>query len=276
MNHSLSTAEKLLYSTVKITSLSNGQAIGTGTGFYVLFNQAYDSFQPVIVTNKHVVDGADQISIRCQTADSETYNPTGDLIEVKVALHDALLNHPDDNVDLCAISIGAILQEAVNRKTPIYYSHITMDLIPDEDDWKYLDAIEEITMVGCPRGLIDEKNNLPIVRRGITATSPSRDYNGKKEFMIDMACFPGSSGSPIFIHNENGYLDRKTQRFNIGQTRLKLLGVLYGGPTLTNSGQVVLNKGFKFQISSMMHLGFAIKSTELKTLETKALKAWGK
>ena len=117
-----------------------------------------------MVTTMLTNTGADQISIRCQTVDSETYNPTGDLIEVKVALHDTLLNHPDNNVDLCAISIGAILQEAVNRKAPIYYSHITMDLIPDEDDWKYLDAIEEITMVGCPRGLIDEKNNLPIVR----------------------------------------------------------------------------------------------------------------
>lgn len=271
MSHSLSTSEILLHSTVKITSISNGQKTGTGTAFYALFNKTNDSVQPVIITNKHVVDGADQISIRCHAADPETYKPTGDLIDVTVALHDTLINHPDSNIDLCSISIGSIIQQAMDRKTPIYYSPVTMEWIPTEEEWQYLDAIEDITMVGCPRGLIDEINNLPIVRKGVTATSPSRDYNGKKEFMIDMACFPGSSGSPIFLYNENGYLDRKTQAYRMGQTRLKLLGILYGGPTLTNSGQIILNKGFEFEVSSMMHLGFAIKSTELKVLETLTL-----
>ena len=66
-------------------------------------------------------------------------------------------------------------------------------------------------------------------------------------------------------------IDRKTQAYRMGQTRLKLLGILYGGPTLTNSGQIILNKGFEFEVSSMMHLGFAIKSTELKVLETLTL-----
>lgn len=36
-------------------------------------------------------------------------------------------------------------------------------------------------------------------RRGITATNINFDYNGKKEFVIDAACFPGSSGFPVFI-----------------------------------------------------------------------------
>lgn len=272
MSQSLSTAEILLHSTVKITSISNGQEISTGTGFYTIFNRNSDSLQPVLITNKHVVDGADQISFRCHIADLENYESTGELLDVNVALHDTLLNHPDNNVDLCAISIGSILQQAMDQKTPIFYAPVTMDWIPDEEEWQYLDAIEDITMVGCPRGLTDEKNNLPIVRKGITATSPSKDYNGKKEFMVDMACFPGSSGSPIFLYNANGYLDRKAQAYHVGETRLKLLGILYGGPTLTNSGQIILNKGFEFEVSSMMHLGFAIKSTEIKVLENLALK----
>lgn len=267
MSQSLSTAETLLHSTVKITSISNEQEISTGTAFYTIFNRTNNSMQPVLITNKHVVDGADKISIRCHIADPETYESTGELLDVTVALHDTLLPHPDNNVDLCAISIGSIIQQAMDQKTPIFYAPVTMDWIPNEEEWQYFDAIEDITMVGCPRGLTDEKNNFPIVRRGITATSPNKDYNGKKEFMVDMACFPGSSGSPIFLYNENGYLDRKTQAYHMGETRLKLLGILYGGPTLTNSGQIILKKGFEFEVSSMMHLGFAIKSTELKVLE---------
>lgn len=60
-------------------------------------------------------------------------------------------------------------------------------------------------MIGYPNGLWDSQNNLPIIRRGITATSVKKDYNGKKEFLIDAAVFPGSSGSPVFIFNEGSY-----------------------------------------------------------------------
>lgn len=274
MSQSLSTAERLLYSTLKITAISNEREIGTGTAFYTIFNKKEDSVQPVLITNKHVVDGVDKIFIRCHIANPETYELTGELLDVTVALHDTLLPHPDNNIDLCAISIGSILQQAMDQNTPIFYAPITMDWIPEEEEWQYFDSIEDITMIGCPRGLTDEKNNFPIVRKGITATSPNKDYNGKKEFMVDMACFPGSSGSPIFLYNENGYLDRKTQCYHMGKTRLKLLGILYGGPTLTNSGQIILNTGFEFEFSSMMHLGFAIKSTEIKVLENHALKVW--
>lgn len=274
MSQSLSIAETLLYSTVKITALLQGEPIGTGTAFYTLFNEVDGFGQPVLITNKHVVSGADQILIRCHTSEQETYTSSGILVDVIVYLNDTLLNHPDEDIDLCAISIGSIIQQAMDRNTAIYYAPITMDWIPEEEDWQYLDAIEDITMVGCPRGLIDTVNNFPIVRKGITATSPNKDYNGKKEFMIDIACFPGSSGSPIFLYNENGYLDRKTQTYTMGQSRLKLLGILYGGPTLTNSGQIVLNKGFQIEVSSMMHLGFAIKSTEVRVLESHALTNW--
>ena len=47
--------------------------------------------------------------------------------------------------------------------------------------------------------LIDEVNNKPVVRKGITATDIRLDYNGRKEFLIDAACFHGSSGSPVFL-----------------------------------------------------------------------------
>lgn len=272
MNDSLSNAEFLLYSTVKITSLLQGKVISTGTAFYTIFNATSTSIQPFLITNKHVVSGADQIHIRCHVSELETYLPSRTLLDVNVSLHDTLLEHPDENIDLCAISIGSILEQAIDKNTPIFYAPITIDLIPEDDEWQHFDAIEDVTMIGCPNGLLDTVNNLPIVRRGITATSLSKNYDGRKEFMIDMACFPGSSGSPVFIYNENGYLDRKTQSFLMGQSRLKLLGILYAGPKLTSSGHIILNKGAQFEVDSMMHLGFVIKSTELKVLALHASK----
>lgn len=75
------------------------------------------------------------------------------------------------------------------------------------------------------------------MRRGSTATHPCLDYNGKKEFMIDAACFPGSSGSPILIFNPSGYTT-KAGNVMIGATRVLLLGVLYAGPQQTAQGEI--------------------------------------
>jgi len=49
-----------------------------------------------------------------------------------------------------------------------------------------------------------QKNNLPIVRKGITATTPYfLNYNGKREFLVDIAAFARfHSGSPIFVTRE--------------------------------------------------------------------------
>jgi len=54
-----------------------------------------------------------------------------------------------------------------------------------------LSAIEDIIMIGYPDGIWDSINNQPIIRRGITATQPKNNFNGKQEFLIDAACFPG-------------------------------------------------------------------------------------
>ena len=61
----LSLAERLLYSTVKLTSLRDGVPTGTGTGFFMQFPAGGGHIVPTIVTNKHVVDGAVQVRVVC-------------------------------------------------------------------------------------------------------------------------------------------------------------------------------------------------------------------
>ena len=53
-------------------------------------------------------------------------------------------------------------------------------MIPAQADLESLDAIEEIVMIGYPNGLWDSVNNMPIARRGITATPVYLNYEGKK------------------------------------------------------------------------------------------------
>lgn len=57
-------------------------------------------------------------------------------------------------------------------------------------------------MLGYPIGLADARNNYPIFRKGYTAAHPAVDFNEDGIGLVDMACFPGSSGSPIYILNE--------------------------------------------------------------------------
>ncbi|ELY1733157.1 trypsin-like peptidase domain-containing protein [Acinetobacter baumannii] len=263
---SITIAESMLYSTVKITAISQGSAIGTGTGFFSTFCKTHDSFLPVIITNKHVIEGADRIFINCHIEDNNTYKASGKFLDVFIDLQETLIMHPDPNIDLCAINFSSCIEQATEQGISIFYTPVGFELIPDESEWEFFDAIEEVTMIGCPNGLSDSVNNLPIIRQGVTATSPSFPYNGKQEFMVDMACFPGSSGSPIFLYNKNGYFDGKSKSYIMGAARLRLLGILYSGPLISNTGQITLNTSFKFDVASMI-LGNAIRSSELKKLE---------
>ena len=87
-----------------------------------------------------------------------------------------------------------------------------------------IDALEDVIFVGYPELAYDQRNNLPVFRRGITATFPWIDYKGKPEFLIDASVFPGSSGSPVFIYNRPPWLNKYGQSQH--EERLLLLGVL--------------------------------------------------
>ena len=54
--------------------------------------------------------------------------------------------------------------------------------------------------------------------------------------MIDAACFPGSSGSPVFLANIGSYLDGEGG-ICMGN-RIAFLGTLYAGPQQTVTGEI--------------------------------------
>lgn len=260
-------AEELLYTTIKLIAFKNGNPISTGTGFMFAFAKRSNQSVPCIVTNKHVVTGADMIRARLHFG---KYNkPTGEFVNCDFDISGGIpFWHPDVNVDLCAFAYADIIRQAELQGKALFFRHLDMDIVPEKGEWKYFDALEEVMMIGCPNGLADEVNNLPISRRGITATSLTKNYNGKQEFMVDMACFPGSSGSPIFLYDRSGYFDRKNNSYHFGSQRVKLVGILYSGPLISNDGRIVLSHMPKVEVSSMMHLGNAIKTSELRVLDS--------
>jgi hypothetical protein len=260
----------MLYSTVKLTTSKGGKPSSAGTGFFMRFDTSADRAFLAIVTNKHVVSSGDMVTALCHF--EKDGGPSGKFCSCNMGTPAMVIEHPDPDVDLCAIAFSDIMNKAGDQGTPLFVKFLALELVPENDDWQYFDAMEEVTMIGCPNGISDETNNLPIVRRGITATSLGKNYNGKQEFMVDMACFPGSSGSPIFLYDRNGYLDRRANTFRIGASRLKLVGVLYAGPRIANNGQIILTQPPTFEVATMMHLGNAIKSTQLRTLHEEVKK----
>jgi len=180
-----------------------------------------------------------------------------------------IVHYPEKNVDLCAIPIDGNLNNASTLKKKPYLKCIDASFIPTSDEWSSFSAIEETTMVGYPDGIWDEKNNLPVTRRGITATHPRIDYNGNGEFLIDTAVFTGSSGSPVYLFNQGSYATDKG--ITMG-SRMKLLGINYAVYTQTAKGNITIKKT-PTSVKSItetkipVNLGVIIKSTKILDFE---------
>lgn len=269
----LSISEQLTYSTIRIEAVNIQKGTtSTGTGYFFKFleNKEANTHVPVIITNKHVIENAQHGRLIFVTSDKDG-NPldqTHHIIEIN-NFESMWILHPDDNVDLCVMPIASIINNVVAKGINLFYISLDKSLIPTASQINDFSALEEVIMIGYPNGIWDSVNNKPIVRKGVTATHPSKDYNGKKEFLIDMACFPGSSGSPIFIFNEGGYQDKKGNMF-LGQNRIIFLGTLYAGPQHKVTGEIeiipIANK--PIAVSHIPNnLGLVIKHDRILELE---------
>lgn len=259
--HGLTVSEQLCYSTVRVEC-----DIGTGTAFYFQFAVDATTQVPLLITNKHVVEGAKTGRLLVHLAGPDRA-PSGKHLGFEIAdFAKAWFPHPDPQLDLCALPMANILTEATKMgHSPFYIAFETSSTITAQE-LQDLSALEDIVMVGYPNGIWDSVNNMPVIRRGITATHPKLNYEGRSEFMIDAACFPGSSGSPVILYNIGSYATR--QGVQLGSSRVKLLGVLYAGPQHTATGEleiVTVPTQQKVVAFSRIpnNLGMVIKATRL-------------
>lgn len=265
----LSILEQLCFCTTRIETEDVNGIKYSGTGFFYNLN-IDDKVVPLIVTNKHVVRNMKKGTFRFTKANTagEPIHTDHFINTYDTGFEKMWIFHPDSNVDLCVLPINPLLEIARRMGHELFFRTLDNSKIPSKEQLKSLDAIENIIMIGYPNGLWDSVNNMPIVRRGTTATSLYLDYDGKKEFLIDAACFPGSSGSPILLCDIGGYRDKKGN-LNLGTSRIFLLGVLYAGPQLTVTGEikVVTIPNIQQKPMSVSHipnnLGYIIKSERI-------------
>lgn len=235
----LSMMEQLCFSTVRIETQDIQKNCYSGTGFFFKLS-VDDKIVPLIITNKHVVKGMANGKFVLTESDKDG-NPMYKQhfpIVIEHNFEKYWIMHPDTNIDLCVMPIKSILELGNKQYGKVFfYKAFDNSLIPVNENLSEIDIAEEIFMIGYPNGLWDSVNNMPIVRRGTMATNISLNHNGRREFVIDAACFPGSSGSPVILFNKGGYTDKRGN-INLGKGRLMLLGILYAGPQLTVTGEI--------------------------------------
>ena len=270
-------AERITYSTVLIRCDYADGTSGRGTGFIINLcqNKEDSTCVPVLITNSHVVENSIKTVFEFCKAD-ENGNPLDTIPQTLVYSENAWIHHPDKDVDLRCLYLAEALNKLRETKTNIFYIPLKTDIIPNKQKLAELSAIEDVIMVGYPIGLLDRYNHKPIIRRGITSSHPRKDYQGKRETLLDIACYPGSSGSPVFILNQGAYATPKG--ITVG-SRIYLLGVLYGEHEFSAQGylQFANLPNIPVPITHIpINLGVMIKSERILEFETMITEQIGK
>ena len=232
-----SIAEQLFFTTVRIDTVTQTGAQGSGTGFFFAHKDGEQN-GPFVVTNKHVVLGmkAGALSFLQKRGEQPSLG-NGFRLEI-LDWPDAWFGHLSPDVDV-AVCPFAPLEAHIKQQNNIdlFYRFITADMIPDREQLDKLDAIESVTFVGYPNGIWDKTNLLPVARRGTTASPLSIDFESTPRFLIDASVFGGSSGSPVFLFNQGMYCD-KSGMTTLG-SRCLFLGVIAAVFFRTQLNQIV-------------------------------------
>lgn len=254
-------ADLLNYNTTRIWGTTKENNSISGTGF---FYELFPNFL-ILITNKHVIEPIDKgLFFTCKsTLNGKPIDQEHQLFGFKKD-DNHFRDHPNPEIDLCAMQIGSLINACNSKGISPFITYIEKKQIPfREEDVNSIYSMQDIYMFGYPNGLWDEINNKPIVRKGILSSNYKFDFNGRKEFIIDMACFPGSSGSPIFMNKEFEYdIANKSMTY---KPDIKLVGILYAGPMFSTNGEILVKdtltkRDIYTEISIPMNLGLAIKS----------------
>lgn len=234
----------IVRSTVRLLGAKKGQpSSSVGTGFYYQVKRASgDQTKVFIITNKHVIQGADEIHFILSYAPSvddvdETGQPKGRVdAPVVCPLQGSVIPHPEPGIDLCAVNVSGIVSQVLDSGNQLRCMIIDSGWLPTLEDKKLIRDIEQVLVIGYPHGIWDDHNNMPVSRVGTTATHPLSKYKGRSNFLIDVAAFQGSSGSPVFTYESPMF--RSSEGSYTPGTKVQFVGVVWGVLESTVEGEL--------------------------------------
>lgn len=240
--------QNLIYSTVQLRN-DNCE----GTGVIVDLTMEEGTCVPVIITNKHVIEGFDDIAFALTVQNEDgSYGILECILKgaaSKCVFHDAC--------DLCAIPLSYLINETKKLNRMIAASFVSIDEIAMADDFIRCDAIADVYVIGYPNSFRDMRNNLPIAKKGVTSTPLFSDYDGRKEFLVDCGILKGNSGSPVYI--------------KVDSSNYKLAGIIYATKNMSLDAYFYDGDGRKHCVDCWVSsgIGIAIKAQEILDLAFK-------
>jgi hypothetical protein len=255
--------DHLPFATCRTEAYEEDGTSSVGTGFYFNFEFAGRGNAIALITNRHVVQDAVSAVIFISVAAEGGGVPEfgGQVGWTITNLQASVITHPREDIDLAAIHISGVLDEMQRSGQSPFLRPFSASAIPAETDT--FSAVEEVLMIGYPNGHWDKAHNIPITRRGITATPYMLDFEGEPMFLVDCATFWGSSGSPIVLASSRAIrLDDGTVGIN---ERFGLMGLLYAGAIVSFDGEIqplpIPASAVPVNIHGLpMNLGYCIKS----------------
>jgi hypothetical protein len=222
------------------------KSIGTGFFYYAPLHDGTDKSLILLISNRHVFVNPKSRLIVSLNRSNEDNRPAFGNIQTfdQIGFENAYYDHPHPEVDLACISVSVLGEMAVFTRwldasflQPIPYEQVAMG--------------SDIIFVGYPQGFYDVANNLPLLRKGVIASVPDVDFNGRGEIVIDAQIFPGSSGSPVFVGVEDRYL---------------LLGVISEAVTSNSELQILPTNMPRVGVEQVIGLGIVVKQKHVQEL----------
>ena len=212
-----------------LQNLPKEYTAGTGTGF--LFKKASRVY---LVSNTHVYEDGNPHTIMVFHSDPEESYPF-----IMIPLNKSMIvKH--DTVDLALIDIT----DVIANHPALNVRFLTQsDMLEGSSVWYTLGVGRHVSVVGFQAGG-ENAVHVPAQIQSI----PENPWYGEPKIELNVALFPGSSGSPTFVYVKDSF----------GNITPKLLGVADESAINKDNGQI--------------YAGHVIKSTALQTLIEKAEK----